>query len=154
MEDWASRAAARDLELQDREHLHLRKEERDSQIKDKHGIEMFQRLNQWMRDQIDSYNRKLREKRYSVSLVKEPDFNRKSEREFSVIRTDGGKQPLKLTYDPTVHRLRCESSAGHQEYVLAVGEDGQPRFESLYHQVKTIEEIGTELLESWEAAHF
>ena len=119
MEDWASRAAARDLETpRSGAFLHLRKEERDSQIKDKHGTEMFQRLNQWMRDQIDSCNRKLREKRYSVSLVKEPDFNRKSEREFSVIRTDGGKQPLKLTYDPTVHRLRCESSAGHQEYVL------------------------------------
>ena len=154
MEDWASRTAARDLEAQDREHLHLLKEERDSQVKDKHGIDMFQRLNQWMRDQIDSCNRKLGEKKYSVSLVNEPDFNRKLEREFSVIRTDGSKQPLKLTYDPTVHRLRCESSAGHQEYILTVDKDGQPRFESLYHQVKTIEEIGTELLDSWEAAPF
>lgn len=154
MEDWASRAAKEDLAAEQRETLRLQKEERDARLKDRRGLELFEELNAWMKKQADSYNSQVKKKVLDVTIPRVSSRDLTSDRMFSVSQTDGMRQPLKISYFPDAHRLRCESGAGTKEYRLIIGADGEARFETLYHVAKSIQEIGEELLSEWRVSQF
>ena len=149
MSDWASRESEKDLSSEQGESLRLEKESRDHAMMDERGPALFAELYKYMVSQVDSYNERMGRKILDVSLSQ---VKLNSPQSFTVLRMDGTKQPLKLTYNPASHRIRCECGAGPQEFILKIGPDGEARFETPYHQAFSIKELGDKILDHWSGA--
>jgi hypothetical protein len=147
--DWASRESAKDLTSGQGELLRLEKESRDHAMMDERGPALFAELYEYIVSQVDSYNERMGSKIMDVSLSR-VKFG--SSQSFKVLRMDGTKQPLELTYNPASHRIRCECGAGPQEFILKIGPDGEARFETPYHQAFSIKDLGDKILDHWKSS--
>ena len=148
MSDWASRAAAEDLVAEKAERLRSHKnEENGASLEDRRGAELFRELHSWIMRQVFTYNDRMGRNVLDASIPHSGKY------EFTVFHIDKTKQPLKIEYFPESHRLRSESGAGKNEYCL-INQDGEIQFETPYHQIKIIEEIGEELLTQWRTSQF
>lgn len=143
MSDWASRESAKDLTSEQEELLRLEKESRDHAMMDERGPALFAELYKYIVSQVDAYNEKMGRRVLDVSLSR---VKLGSSQSFKVLRLDGTKQPLELTYNPASHRISCECGAGPQEFILKIGPDGEARFKTPYHQAFSIKELGDEIL--------
>jgi hypothetical protein len=65
---------------------------------------------------------------------------------FIVSRLDKSKQSLRVNYSALTGVLSYEYGGGKGNFTLKASEDGTMQFQTTYSEVKTIEEIGTELL--------
>jgi hypothetical protein len=98
-------------------------------------------------DEVDEFNRKRGFKELILTTHPNPFHQDKvHERSIVVRRADGDKCPLTITYFPASHRISCECGGGKKDFILKVTDDRQIRFETPYHVVSSIEEIGNELL--------
>jgi hypothetical protein len=149
---WAEDAAARAAREEEKETLRMKRDERESKIKDGLGPELFVQLIDWLADQVERYNKARDKQELAVSATKLQLPS--SDKSIKVFRRDGTQQPITFTYDSTVHRLRCECGAGNREFILRIGPDGVARFETPYNQAKTVEDIGTEMLKLFEHSQF
>ena len=149
MSDWAARESAKDLASEQGETLRLEKESRDQAMMDERGPALFAELYEYILSQVDSYNEQMGRKVLEVHLTRTKVGSSQS---FKVLRMDGTRQPLELTYNPASHRIRCECGAGPQEFILKIGPDGEARFETPYHQAFSIKELGDKILDHWKGS--
>ena len=120
---------------------------------DERGLALFGELYKYIVSQVDSYNETMGRKILDVNLSRvKLGSSLGSSQSFEVLRMDGTKQPLKLTYNLASHRIRCECGAGPQEFILKIGPDGEARFETPYHQAFSIEELGDRILDHWKSS--
>jgi len=116
---------------------------------DERGPALFAELYAYITSQVDAYNESMGERILDVTLSR---LKIGSPQSFKVLRLDGTKQPLELTYNPASHRIRCECKAGPQEFVLKIGPDGEARFETLTRQALSIKELGDKILDHWSSS--
>lgn len=151
--DWATREAAKDLR-EAREAAEAReKSERGAHLKDEGGIELFKRLHAWMEGQAKSYSSgKTPTQAFEVGEIKQfggPDCHHF----FEVSKTDRGRLRMKISYRSAPHGITVDCGAiPKPQYFLSIGDNGNLFFETPKRQSKTIEELGSELLDSWKAA--
>ncbi|MDR3752853.1 MAG: hypothetical protein P4K93_09365 [Terracidiphilus sp.] len=153
--DWATREAEKEQrEAQEAEEAR-EKSERDKHLKDEGGIMLFGKLHAWMEGQAKSYSGKIPEQAFEVGTIKpwggpDPyDF-------FEVSKTNRDRPPMKVSYHSTPgsgpHRITVDCGVlPKPEYPLSVRDDGNVFFETRKGQSRTIEELGSELLESFKA---
>lgn len=72
----------------------------------------------------------------------------------TVQRTDRVKRPLIITYSELQGILSYQCGAGQAAFTLKIADDGTAHFETPYHEVKTIEEIGEEMLSKFDESPF
>ena len=147
--DWASRESAKDITSEQGELLRLEKASRDHAMMDERGPALFAELYEYIMSQVDSYNGGMGRKILDVSLSR---VKLGSSQSFKVLRKDGTKQPLELTYNPASHRISCGCGAGPQEFILKIGPDGEARFETPYRQALSIKELGEQILDHWKSS--
>jgi hypothetical protein len=150
--DWATRQAMQDREAEQRAANNAEKSVRDARLKDSRGLELFQQLNQWMREQVDSYNQQMGKKLMETTVPRIVGGLDTSQ-SFTVSRTDHQRSPLKVIYFPESHRIKIECGAGPKEFNLVVGEDGEVYFQTPNRQrFVTIDQLGEHLLDHWNSA--
>lgn len=152
--DWATREEAKNLR-EAREAAEARKKsERDARLKDKDGIELFKQLHAWMEGQAKSYSGKIPTQAFEVGEIEQfggPDCHHF----FEVSSTKGERLPMTISYRsaPAPHGITVECGVvPPSQYSLAVDDDGKLFFETPKGQSKTIEELGSELLDLWNSA--
>ncbi len=152
--DWVTREVAKGLR-EEREAAKAReKSEHDARLKDEGGIELFKQLRAWMEGQAKSYSGEIPAKAFEVGKI-EPWGGPDCHHFFKVSSTHGERLPMKISYRsaPAPHGITGECGvAPPPQYSLAVGDDGNLFFETLKGQSKTIEELGSELLDFWRSA--
>ena len=149
MSDWASRESAKDIASEQGESLRLEKESRDHAMMDERGPALFALLYEYILSQVKVYNANMGRQILDVELLRVKIGPPQS---FKVLRLDGTKQPLELTYNPASHRISCKCGAGPQEFILKIGPDGEARFEAPYHQAFSIEDLGNKILDHWKSS--
>ncbi|HKI10570.1 MAG TPA: hypothetical protein VKA02_00555 [Candidatus Acidoferrum sp.] len=149
--DWATREAAKNLREAREAEEAREKSERDARLKDKGGIECFKQLHAWMEGQAKSYSGKIPTQAFEVGEIKQfggPDCHHF----FKVSSTKGERLPMTISYRTAPHGITVECGAVPKpQYFLSI-RDNDVFFETLKGQSKTIEELGSELLDRWKVA--
>jgi hypothetical protein len=148
--DWAARENEKD-EREKQEAAEAReKSERDARLKDKGGIVLFEQLHAWMKGQAKSYSG------IKVGAEIEEWGGPDAHRFFKVSDTAGERLPMTISYRsapaPYGITVECSGVVPKPQYFLSIGDNGKPFFETPKRQSKTIEEIGSELLDLWKGA--
>lgn len=155
MSDWAQREAAKTLERDRARDQETEKANREARIKAETGPQLFKQLHDWVVQRVAEYNQHLGRKDLVVTMHKaprpQPDFFFDS---ITVSRNDGKQSPLKINYSLSAGILSCECGAGKFNFHLIVTGDGQAQFETPNHQMKSIEEIGEEMLSKFMDSQF
>ena len=72
---------------------------------------------------------------------------------FEVSNTNRRRLPMKISYRSAPHGITVECGVVPKpQYSLSIGDNGNLFFETPKGQSKTIEELGSELLDSWKGA--
>jgi hypothetical protein len=148
MGKWAIESAQIVSEAEKARNLGALRVQRDDHIKDVEGPGLFEQLAGYIQTEVDAYNQIRRNRELTVSVTPvaftpEPDY----ERTIIVGRADRRNQSLEITYSTTTHRIRYECGKEKKGvFILGVSDDREPRFETSHHIIKSIEEIGDELL--------
>jgi hypothetical protein len=155
MSDWAPRQAAREAERDGVREQNVEKANREAKIKGEVGLKLFKLLQDWVGQTIAEYNQLRKEEELVVTLGQadkpKPGFFYDR---ITVGRRDGRKGPLKIEFSVVTGILHYECGGGQGNFTLQVVEDGQCNFETPYHQVKTIEAIGEEMLSKFMDSQF
>ncbi|MGA3318855.1 MAG: hypothetical protein ABSC64_20755 [Candidatus Korobacteraceae bacterium] len=150
--DWATREAAKDLRKAEEAAKAKEKSERDAHLKDEGGIELFKQLHAWMKVQAKSYSGEIPAQAFEVGEIRQfggPDCHRF----FEISKTNRGHLPMKISYRSAPHGITVECGAVPKpQYCLSIGDNGNLFFETPKGQSKTIEELGSDLLDSWKRA--
>jgi hypothetical protein len=160
MTDWAEAAAKKALEQKLVRDQNIEKSNREAKIKAEAGPRLFKQLIDWINQEVTKYNKLL----LSGSDGSEELFVKVTQSvkpspellydHIVVGREDGKKGPLKIEYLTASGVLHYECGGGKGAFTLHVSDDGQASFRTPYHQVKTIEEIGAEMLSKFLEAKF
>jgi len=124
-------------------------------LKDKYGPDYFAELKDWLTLQVVKYNK--HRGRDELLLESSTDANSPiqidGDRTISIKRRDRSRGPLKISYSPVAHIITYECGAGKGQFNLAI-QGGTAVLETPNHIVKTIEEIGEEMLSRFENSPF
>jgi hypothetical protein len=153
--DWAEREAEKDLGEAQEAAKAREKSERDARLKDERGFECFGELHAWIVRQAKSYSGQMPTQTIEVGEIEQVG-GLDGHHFFKVSHTKSERMPMKMFY-------RSPPSAPHgitvdcgivpkPQYSVSVGDDGNVFFETLKRQPKTIEELGSELLDLWRNA--
>lgn len=149
--DWSAREASNDLRAAEEAAKAKEKSERDARLKDEGGIELFKELHAWMEGQAKSYSGKIPGEAFEVGTIK-PWGGPDSHHFFEVSKTNRGRLPMKISYTSAPHRITVDcGTIPKPQYFLSVADNGV-FFETPKRQSKSIEELGSELLDSWKGA--
>jgi hypothetical protein len=154
--DWANREAERERSKKEEATKAREKSERDAGLKDERGIERFKELRAWMEGQAKSYSHKTPEQAFEVGEIEQfggPDCHHL----FKVSSTKGERLPMRISYHSAPgsgpHRITVECGVvPNPQYPLSTGDNDNVFFETPKGQSKTIEELGSELLDLWRSA--
>jgi hypothetical protein len=150
--DWATREAAKDRREAQEAEKAREKSERDARLKEEGGIKRFKELQVWMEGQAKSYSGTIPTEAFEVGEIKQfggPDCHSY----FKVSSTHGERLPMTISYRTSPHGITVECVVlPPPQYSLAVDDDGKLFFETPKRQSKTIEELGSELLDLWRSA--
>jgi hypothetical protein len=123
-EEAAKRAAQREQEESNRR----QRSRHEAHLKQRLGPELFERLNQWLTEQLTAYN-KLRPGNELIIGRDEAPRRITVRRQIDLdARTQRIKVPLTFTYLPDQYKLLCESHKGRAEYSLSVSAKDEVRF--------------------------
>ena len=150
--DWANREAERERSKKEEATKAREKSERDARLKDEGGIGLFEQLHAWLEGQAKAYSGKIPTQAFEVGEIKQfggPDCHHF----FEVSNTNRGRLQMKISYRSAPHEITVECGAVPKpQYFLSIGDNGNLFFETPKGQSKTIEELGSELLDSWKGA--
>lgn len=150
--DWATREAAKDRRQAQEATKAREKSERDARLKDVGGIELFKQLHAWMEGQAKSYSGEIPTQAFEVGTTK-PFGGPDSHLFFEVSKTNRGRLPMKIFYRSAPHEITVDCGVVPKpQYFLSIGDNGNVFFETPKRQSKTIEELGSELLDLWKRA--
>jgi len=155
MSDWAEKAAQKASEQDAIRQQNVEKANRDAKVKGEIGPELFKQLRDWIGLEVAKYNQ-LRNSDELFMKVEQADNPTPELYYDSIIvgRRDGKKGPLKIKYSPITGIISYECGGGKGEFTLKITDGDKAQFETPYHQVKSIEEIGEELLNKWQNSQF
>jgi hypothetical protein len=150
--DWAARECAKDQREAQMAKEAKEKSERDKRLKDERGIEHFRELHAWMKGQAESDRGQTLEETFSVGKI-EPFGGPAPYDFFKVSSTKSERLTMEISYrtPPSApHGITVECGVVPKpQYSLSVGDDGNVFFETPKRQPKTIEELGSEMLDLW-----
>jgi hypothetical protein len=150
--DWAAREAEKHMRKEEEAASAREKDERDKRLKDELGIERFRELHAWMEGQAKSYSGQIPTKAFKVGAIK-PSGGPDHHDYFEVSDPNRERFTMKISYrTPPVapHGIEVEQHGTvPKRYFLAVGDNDSLCFETHGGQPKTIEELGSELLDSF-----
>jgi hypothetical protein len=128
------------------------KSERDAHLKDEGGIRLFEQLRLWMGGQAKSFSGTTPTQAFEVGEIKQfggPDCHHF----FQVSDTNRRRLSMKISYRSAPHGITVEQHGDiPKHYSLAVGDNDSLFFEARDGQSKNIEQLGSELLDSWRGA--
>jgi hypothetical protein len=152
-EDWAVMAARKALEQDRVRQLNLENNSRQSTIKDHEGPAIFGKLEQWISNQATEFNKILGREELTVAVTAQKSLTvNQLDRVIRVNLPNRG--PLTITYSVAMHSITWECGAGKGELRLTIGEGGSVNFETPYHQTKSVEEMGAEMLDKLQESPF
>jgi len=151
--NWATREAAKDLRKEQDAANAIEKSVREARLKDSRGMELFEQLHAWMERQAKSYNEQMQKRMIEVGEIK-IFGGMDSHHYFQVSDASHARSPMKISYRAADHRITVECGAGQKQYTLTVGDNENVYYETPYHQLRTIEELGEELMSFWKGAQF
>jgi hypothetical protein len=151
--NWAVTAAKKAIDQDRSRQLNLEQNDRDAKVKDHEGPALFRQLEQWIKGQADEFNQIRGKQEITVTTTARPSptINQLD----NLIRvTLPNRGPLTITYSVGVHSIGWECGAGKGELRLVIAEDGTAHFETPYHQPKTVEDMGVEMLDKLQESAF
>ncbi len=152
-EDWAVTAARKALEQDRTRQLNLENNSRQNTIKDHEGPAIFGKLEQWINRQAAEFNKILGREEMTVATTvqKNPTVNQLDR----LIRVNlPNRGPLTITYSVATHYITWVCGAGRGELHLVIAQDGSANFETPYHQIESVEEMGSGMLTKFQDSPF
>jgi hypothetical protein len=151
--DWAARKTAKELREAREAAEAMEKSKRDARLKDEGGIKLFKELRAWMEGQAKSYSSQIPTKAFEVGGI-EPFGGPDAHHFFKVSSTNRERLPMTISYRAApLYEITVDCGPGpKRRYVLSIGDNGNVFFETPKRQSKTIEELGSELLDLWKGA--
>jgi hypothetical protein len=144
--DWAVAAARKAGEQDHTRQLNLEKNAREAKIKDTVGPSLFRQLQEWIISQVKEFNSLRKQEELTVATTAQP--NAANNQLDSLIRVNRPNiSPLTITYNQATHIISYEcGKKAHTEFTLKIAENGNAVFETPYHQDRTVQEMGSEML--------
>jgi len=147
--DWAAREAAKHLRKEQESANAKERTDRHERLKDEGGLEHFARLREWMSQQTKSFNEQVKKRAFEVGEIK-PVGGADWHHFFEVSDPNRERLAMKIFYRSAPHGITVEQQGtAPKQYSVEVGDKDNLRFETRDGQPKTIEDLGTELLDSF-----
>ena len=151
--DWAARKTAKELREAREAAEAMEKSKRDARLKDERGFERFKQLHARMDEQAKSFSGTIPTQAFEVGEIKQFG-GMDCHHFFEVSHTNRERLPMTISYRAApLYEITVDCGPGpKRRYVLSIGDNGNVFFETPKRQSKTIEELGSELLDLWKGA--
>ncbi len=147
--DWAAREAERLMRKEQEAEDAKATAKRHKDLKDKGGLGHFTQLRDWMNEQTESLNTQVKKRTAEVGGITQVG-GMAGHHLFEVSDPNRERFPVKIYYFSAPHRIEVEQQGtAPKRYSVEVGDKDNLRFETRDRQPKTIEELGSELLDSF-----